>query len=123
MQPEGSFVELHGEPFYLIAHCDAMEPFFLSVVSASDHYLFASSNGGLTVGRRNRDKALFPYYTDDRVHDSVEHTGCKTILRVRDAGLNAVWEPFSERGTSGRPTHGERERNLYKSVYGNRRCV
>ena len=120
MQPEGSFVELHGEPFYLIAHCDAMEPFFLSVVSASDHYLFASSNGGLTVGRRNRDKALFPYYTDDRVHDSVEHTGCKTILRVRDAGLNAVWEPFSERGTSGRPTHGERERNLYKSVYGNR---
>ena len=29
--------------------------------------------------------ALFPYTTDDRLHDSAEHTGPRTILRVRGA--------------------------------------
>ncbi|NIP14296.1 MAG: hypothetical protein GWM88_06035, partial [Pseudomonadales bacterium] len=61
---------------------DLMSPFFMSIASASDHWLFISSNGGLTAGRRDSDNALFPYYTEDKIHDSADHTGSRTILRV-----------------------------------------
>jgi hypothetical protein len=81
-QVQGEFVSLGGEPFYRIAHYDRMDPFFMSVVSASDHWMFVSSNGGLTAGRRNADHALFPYYPVDRIHDSGDHTGPRTVLRV-----------------------------------------
>ncbi len=115
---QGAFVELRGEPFYRIANCDAMEPFFMSIVSASDHYLFLSSTGGLTAGRKSPDHALFPYYTDDRIQESAEHTGSKTVLRIHRDGRQAMWEPFSMRGASANPS--ALTRNLYKSAYGNR---
>ncbi len=83
---EGALVELDGERFYRIANHDAMPPFFMSLVSDSDHWLFASSNGALTAGRRDPDRALFPYYTDDRIHDSQDQTGAKTLLRVARGG-------------------------------------
>jgi hypothetical protein len=118
---EGTFVELGGEPFYCIENYDAMEEFFMSVVSASDHYLFISSNGGLTAGRKGPDNALFPYYTDDRIHDSAEHTGSKTIFRVQREDATVVWEPFSIRGENHTVADdAHKSRNLYKSVYGNR---
>ena len=59
-----------------------MNPFFMSIVSNSDHWMFISSNGGLTAGRKNPDNALFPYYTDDVIHTSHEITGSKSILKV-----------------------------------------
>ncbi len=113
---EGSFVDIHGERFYRVGHFDAMAPFFMSLVSASDHWLFISSNGALTAGRKDPDHALFPYYTDDRIHDSQHQTGSKTILRVTIAGKTSLWEPFSQRyqGLYGLT------RNLYKSVYGHK---
>jgi len=113
---EGSFVDIHGERFYRVSHFDAMAPFFMSLVSASDHWLFISSNGSLTAGRKDPDHALFPYYTDDRIHDSPHQTGSKTILRVTIAGKTSLWEPFSQRyqGPYGLT------RNLYKSVYGHK---
>ena len=113
---EGSFVDICGERFYRLAHYDAMPPFFMSIVSDSDHWLFISSNGGLTAGRTDADHALFPYYPDDRIHDSCEHTGSKTIIRVMREGEVALWEPFS--GHSG-GLH-QLSRHLYKSVYGNK---
>ena len=64
---------------------DAMPPFLMSLVSDSDHWLFISSNGALTAGRRDPDHALFPYYTDDRIHDSQDQTGGKTIAACRRA--------------------------------------
>ena len=112
----GSFVEIHGEHYYCVANQDGMAPFFMSLVSDSDHWLFISSNGALTAGRRDPDHALFPYYTDDRIHDSQEQTGSKTILRVTRDGRTHLWEPFSERMEGlYRVT-----RNLCKSVYGNK---
>jgi len=118
---EGKFVTVHGQPFYRIDNYDAMPPFFMSIVSSSDHYLFISSNGGLTAGRRNPDQALFPYYTDDRILDSNEHTGSKTILRVRLNETSILWEPFSVRGKSGETDFSATySHNLYKSVYGNK---
>ncbi|NTV39671.1 MAG: hypothetical protein HGA51_06910, partial [Demequinaceae bacterium] len=79
---DGRLVDLAGERYYRIGNYDNMDPFFMSVVSDSDHWMFLSSRGGLTAGRRDPDNALFPYYTDDRIHDSSENTGSVTLLRV-----------------------------------------
>lgn len=106
---------LAGERFYQIANFDGLRPFFLSVVSDSDHWLFIYSNGGLTAGRRDANLALFPYYTEDKLRDTAEATGSKTILRVALGRKTFVWEPLSERG---RGIYRVR-RNLYKNVWGN----
>ncbi|MEJ2279477.1 MAG: hypothetical protein P8Y70_17300 [Candidatus Lokiarchaeota archaeon] len=44
-----------------------MPPFFMSIVSSSNHWLFISSTGGLSAGRVSAEQALFPYYTDDKL--------------------------------------------------------
>ena len=75
---QGKQVALEGEDFYQIANYDRMRPFFMTVVSDADHWLFISSNGGLTAGRRDANLALFPYYTDDKIRDMAEVTGSKT---------------------------------------------
>jgi len=113
---EGSLEDLDGERFYRVANYDAMPPFFMSLVSDSDHWFFISSKGALTAGRKDPDHALFPYDTDDRIHDALDHTGSKTILRVAHEGRTSLWEPFSDRYEGLYRT----TRNLYKSVYGNK---
>ena len=65
----GEQVTLDSEEFYRIANYDRMRPFFMTVVSDADHWMFVSSNGALTAGRRNADLAVFPYYTDDKIRD------------------------------------------------------
>jgi hypothetical protein len=112
----GNQVQLDGEEFYQITDYDRLKPFFMSVVSNADHWMFVSSTGALTAGRRNPDLALFPYYTDDKIHDSAEITGPKTILLIRRHGGSRLWEPFSER------YHGlyKIRRNLLKNYSGNK---
>jgi hypothetical protein len=113
---EGGQIEIDGERFYRIVNYDAMAPFLMSIVGDSDHWMFVSSTGALTAGRRDPDRALFPYYNDDRIHDSQDQTGGKTILRVARAGRTALWEPFSPRYEGlFRIT-----RSLKKSVYSNK---
>jgi hypothetical protein len=112
---QGHQVTLEGEPFYRIANYDRLRPFFMTVVSDADHWLFISSNGGLTAGRRDANLALFPYYTDDKIRDMADVTGSKTLLRVRRSGRNYLWEPFSYRGNG---IYRVR-RNLYKNFWGN----
>jgi hypothetical protein len=94
---EGGHIEAGGERFYRIVNYDAMPPFLMSIVSDSDHWMFVSSTGALTAGRGDPDCALFPYYTDDRIHDSQEQTGGKTVILVARAGRTTLWEPFSRR--------------------------
>jgi hypothetical protein len=113
---EGREFDVDGEAFYRIANYDRLRPFFLSVVSGADLWMFISSNGALTAGRRNPDLALFPYYTDDRIHDGVENTGPKTIMICQKAGRSYLWEPFSERGRGIYRIH----RNLFKSFCGDK---
>ncbi len=112
----GRQVELEGESFYQIANYDRMRPFFMSIVSGADHWMFISSTGALTAGRRNADLALFPYYTDDKIHDSAEITGSKTVFIVEKQGRGHFWEPFSERQ---RGVY-RLQCNLYKSFWGNK---
>ncbi len=113
---DGSLTDLDGERFYRIGTYDLMDPFLMSIVSDSDHWMFLSSTGGLTAGRRDPDNALFPYYTDDRIHDASETTGSISLVRVTRDGRTTLWEPFSTRQRGRFRT----ERALYKSVYGNR---
>ena len=70
-----SFSEItrNGESFYKIENINTMRPFFMSIVSNSNHWMFISSNGALTAGRRNSNQALFPYYTDDKITESGEN--------------------------------------------------
>ena len=64
-------IEIKGEKYYRIENSDRMRPFFMSIVSDSNHWMFISSNGGLTAGRKNAEFALFPYYTDDKITEFV----------------------------------------------------
>lgn len=109
-------VQFEGEAYFKITNSDAMRPFFMSLVSHSNHWMFISSNGGLTAGRKNSENPLFPYYTDDKITESAEITGSKSIFRVQKEGKSLIWEPFSER-FEGRY---KVRRNLYKSSYGNK---
>ena len=112
----GQQVTLNGEAFYRIANYDRMRPFFMTLVSDSDHWMFISSTGALTAGRGNADSALFPYTTDDKIHDSADITGSKTLLLVQQGGRDYLWEPFSERQRG----IYRSQRNLYKSFCGNK---
>ena len=104
----GGTVQMDGESFYRISNYDEMPPFFMSLVSDSDHWMFISSNGALTAGRKNPDNALFPYTTDDRIHDSGDQTGSCTVAFVTRAGKTCYWEPFQ----NSRPGLYRLERNL-----------
>ncbi len=104
------------ERYFKISNCDAMRPFFMSIVSDSNHWMFLSSNGGITAGRKNPEFALFPYYTDDKIAESTDLTGSKSIFQIHLPGEVLVWEPFSERFSDRYAI----SRNLYKSIYGNK---
>lgn len=108
---------LHGEKYYLIEHFDRMSPFFISLASDTDLWMYISSTGGLSCGRRNPEKALFPYYTDDKITENADHTGAKTIIRLSDSAKRGLpWEPFSDRYMGVYRT----KRSIAKSVVGNR---
>ena len=94
----GEFVTLGGERYYAIRNVDRMAPFFISVISSADHWLFVSSTGGLTAGRVSPETALFPYVPVDKVHECFPYTGPKTVLRVQTDGQQRLWEPFSREG-------------------------
>ena len=87
-------VSIDEELFYKIENNNAMPPFFMSIVSNSNHWMFISSNGGLTAGRKNSDVSLFPYYTDDKITESIEHTGSKTILLIEKEEKPFYGNPF-----------------------------
>lgn len=109
-------VSFEGEVFYKISNFNKMRPFFMNIVSNSDHWMFISSTGGLSAGRKNSDYSLFPYYTDDKITESSEHTGSKSIFIVSKAEKNYLWEPFSKRQDGAYKI----SRNIYKNTYGNK---
>ena len=71
----GRTLEIEGRPFYQITAYDQIPPFFMTLVGASDLWVFISSSGGLTAGRVEAEHALFPYYTEDKVAEGAGRTG------------------------------------------------
>jgi hypothetical protein len=114
----GEFVTFAGERYYVIRNVDQMAPFFISVISSADHWLFVSSTGGLTAGRVSPATALFPYIPVDRVHESATHTGPKTVLRVQADRQRQLWEPFNRECEARFAV----SRHLYKNMLGNKLC-
>jgi hypothetical protein len=112
----GEFVVFQNEKFYKISNYKKMPDFFMTIVSNSDHWMFLSSTGSLTAGRKNRDNALFPYYQVDKIHDYKGITGSRTCLLVEKETRRFLWEPFTDE--SGHVY--KVQRNLYKSIYGNK---
>ena len=112
----GHFVDIDGDKYYQIKHSDQMAPFFISVVSASDHWLFISSTGCLSAGRIRPENALFPYRSVDYIHENAENTGSKTVVRVEtDSGIKQ-WEPFNLQHNG----FYDVERNMYKNIAGDK---
>ncbi len=113
---KGKLISFDNEDYYKISNSDAMRPFFMSIVSDSNHWMFISSNGGLSAGRKDAGSSLFPYYTDDKITESADITGSKTILHVHLKNKTFLWEPFSERYAGIYKIH----RNLFKNSFGNK---
>ena len=124
LTPKGSYVVIGDDKYYQIENCDQMQPFFISVASDTDLWMYISSTGGLTCGRRNPEQVLFPYYTDDKITENYEHTGAKTMVRMLhseacgnvDWAKMPVWEPFTGRNIG---VYRIR-RSIAKSVTGNK---
>jgi hypothetical protein len=102
--------EIDGIACYRVPNVDRMPPFLVTVVSPSEHWLYVSSNGGLSAGRVDSGHCLFPYRTDDLLHRVHAFSGPWTGIRVGDL----VWEPFTTRPTPGVT------RDLARSVSGDR---
>lgn len=101
---------------YRIDRLESLRPFLASVVSDCDLWMYVSSTGGLTAGRRNEDGSLFPYVTDDQLHLAAGASGPVTLVRVRIGdGSTVVWKPFA----AGHPGP-EITRSLAKSVSSDR---
>jgi hypothetical protein len=113
---DGAYVRLLDEEYYCIRHYDRMPPFFMSIVSSADHWLFISSTGGLTAGRVDAESALFPYYTDDKIAENSVNTGPVACLFVQRGAEVDRWEPFA----GGMALDPQIERNLYKNVAGDK---
>ncbi|MBW8189864.1 hypothetical protein K0504_02355 [Neiella marina] len=113
---ESGFVTIQGERFYAIKDYDQMPPFFISLVSSSDHWLFISSTGALTAGRMQPENALFPYESVDKIHANAHKTGSKSLFWVSTDNGPVLWQPFVEQG----PTSPEVTRTLYKNLLGSK---
>jgi hypothetical protein len=114
---DGGFVERDGAFWYRIRSADRLRPFLTAVASSSDHWIFASSRGPLTAGRRDLRAALFPYLTEDRLHDAVDRVGGKAIVQV-EGDPRPPWEPGAERGLGTRDVSCD----LWKDVAGTALC-
>jgi hypothetical protein len=113
---KGKSVVIGNETYFKISNSDEMRPFFMSIVSVSNHWMFIASNGGLTAGRKDNGSSLFPYYTDDKITESADITGSKTIFQIHSDNKTHLWEPFSDRYIGIYKT----QRNLYKNSLGNK---
>ena len=113
----GDYCDLSGEEFFRITNVQKMNEFFLSIVSAFDHWMFITSHGALTAGRKNSSKSLFPYYCADKIIDGASSTGSLTIVRVqRSDGEPVHWSPM---GGASAPD-SRISQSLYRNVSGSK---
>ncbi len=108
MHTKGSFVSIGEVEYYKIENSQNLPPFFIQVASSSDIWIFLSSTGGLTAGRKNSENNIFPYTTDDKLFNNSQ-TGSITIIKK---GAD-IWIPFDKY-----PKYNI-TRNIYKSLYAN----
>ena len=47
LEPEGELINIEGDWFFKISNVNNMPPFFMTIVSDANHWMFIGSNGGL----------------------------------------------------------------------------
>ncbi|MDE0606852.1 MAG: hypothetical protein OXH78_06845 [Acidimicrobiaceae bacterium] len=92
-EPRGSLVFQDGLEWYRIDDYDLLDPFLVNVITPNELWLFVSSSGALTAGRRSAEHALFAYETEDRLHRNAGNSGPFTSVRIE--GVSDAWEPFA----------------------------
>lgn len=118
----GQQVTLDGESHYRIANSHLMPEFFMSLVGPSDHWMFVSSCGAVTAGRRDADNAIFPYATDDQISIARLASGPRTWIQfdTDDQSQRSTaadcWTPFAQDPVDAPHIR----RNLYKTPLGNK---
>ena len=100
---------------YKIPDFKRIDPFLMSINSADNHWMYISSTGCLTAGRGQAKYALFPYITDDLLHQNAHYTGPSTHILVKQNNKKYLWQPFSDQIES-----YKKEQNLYKNSLGNK---
>ncbi len=91
----GEIVSINGTEYYRIRNHARMDPFFTTVMSSSNLWLYASSTGALAAGRTRPDNSLFPYDSVDRIHAAAGRRGPYTAVRVTGEDGAEVWRPFA----------------------------
>ncbi|HEY3269476.1 MAG TPA: hypothetical protein VGM37_21390 [Armatimonadota bacterium] len=109
----GGFCAIDGQRYARIANVDRLAPFLISVVSCTDLWLFAGSNGPFTAGRVDPNGAIFPYRTADKLLSHSDTSGAHTTMLVLRNGHRRLWEPWQPSGLAYRI-----RRSLYKHVHG-----
>ncbi len=109
-----AIVRAGDDDYVVIDDFDRLPPFFCTLASDADLWVFISSTGSLTAGRSEPDNAILPYETVDKIHTNGSHTGPLTLLRWYGNGRLKVWEPF--RG----PASSSVRRRLMKNLIGSR---
>lgn len=108
----GSIEKFDGQTWYKIANVDSIPPFFMTITSSSDAWNFIWSNGALSAGRKDANRAIFPYYTADKILDLKNTTGSFSAVKVKCDKGTMIWEPFADQ------SEFKVERNLYKNASG-----
>lgn len=108
----GSIQKFDGQTWYKIANVDSIEPFFMTITSSSDAWNFIWSNGALSAGRKDANRAIFPYYTADKILDLKNTSGSFAAVKVKGKDGTFVWEPYADQAEF------KVERNLYKNSSG-----
>lgn len=93
---DSAFSDEDTQRFYTIAGTETMNEFFMSLVSAGNHWMFISSRGALTAGRMSADHALFPYETVDKIMAGRGQNGTRSLIRLNGRGKSVVWEPYAD---------------------------
>ncbi|MEM1211573.1 MAG: hypothetical protein AAGI68_04675 [Planctomycetota bacterium] len=111
--PSPAMVELFGQRMQAMPGYDAMPPFLMSIVSATDLWMYLSSRGGLTAGRVEPARSIFPYEAEDKIHTCHPFCGPSLSVRVKREGEGVtLWRPFMSAHAEGV------ERCLYKNALG-----
>ncbi len=89
-----SIVKRGDDTYVVIENYDEIPPFFCMITTDADLWLFVSSTGNLTAGRKDPDASILPYETVDKIHDNGHNNGPFAIFRWQENGQYHFWEPF-----------------------------
>ncbi len=88
--------------FHEIHDAEKIPPFFMTLTSSDEKWIFVSSNGGICAGVSKKENAIFPYSTEDKIIENACEYGPLTIIRIIKNGKKSpenrsfsLWEPFN----------------------------